>query len=55
MPGMTFPTVIETPLHMESVTRDTFGDVSPAATESAPQTDPGQPGTVIGAFDRRSR
>ena len=53
---MTFPTVIETPLLMESVTRDPFGDVSPAATDdAAPQTDPGQPGIVIGASGRRSR
>jgi hypothetical protein len=26
MAGMTFPTVIETPLHLEPVTRDPFGD-----------------------------
>ena len=43
MAGMTFPTVIETPLRLEPVTRDPFGDAPSAqllvdtATEIVPR------------------
>ena len=33
---MTFPTVIETPLRLEPVTRDPFGDLGPAAVAAPP-------------------
>ena len=36
MPVMTSPTVIETPLPLEPVTRDPFADVSPAVAVPRP-------------------
>ena len=51
MAGMTFPTVIETPLRLEPVTRDTFGDapstelVVDTATAIVPRTRSGRTST----------
>ena len=51
MAGMTFPTVIETPLRLEPVTRDPFGDapstvlVVDTATEPVPRTRSGHVAT----------
>ena len=48
---MTFPTVIETPLTLEPVTRDPFGDAPPTrlavdtATEIVPQVRSGRAAT----------
>ena len=39
MAGMTFPTVIETPLPLEPVTRDPFGDAPSSALAVAPATE----------------
>jgi hypothetical protein len=48
---MTFPTVIETPLRLESVTRDPFGDVPLSAPVTVAQADAVP---FIAARDRRS-
>ena len=51
MAGMTIPTVIETPLRLEPVTRDPFGDApstelaGDTATESVPRLRSGRPAT----------
>lgn len=50
---MTFPTVIETPLRMEPVTRDPFGDVSPAGPAdqtAAPTSQLVRSGPSAGAY-----
>ena len=51
MPRMTFPTVIETPLRLEPVTRDAFGDVPPSAPVIVAPADGIH---FIAARDRRS-
>lgn len=43
---MTFPTVIETPLPLEPVTRDPFGDVSPVAGETSAPMPAALPGRL---------
>ncbi len=48
---MTFPTVTETPLPLEAVTRDPFGDVPPSAAVTVAQSDTG---LLIAVRDRRS-
>ena len=48
---MTFPTVTETPLPLEPVTRDPFGDVPPSAPVTVAQAGTGP---FIAARDRRS-
>jgi len=48
---MTFPTVTETPLPLEPVTRDPFGDVPPSARVTVAQADAA---ALIAARDRRS-
>lgn len=49
---MTFPTVVETPLRLEPVTRDPFGDVPPSAPVIVAPAAAAAP--FIAARDRRS-